>query len=191
MTGRVWSGARQAAAQEAAAQAAAAQTAVAAEWELMQGDFHRLLDRLADADLARPVPGLRWTVGELLEHLVQSLETTPAEVEALRRGEPVRGGLPSRLPAAFYAWRSLRDVRKRARGATVAGLRRRYDARFAAALASWRTLPPDEWQAGARFYADGFRTVAEVAVMTITHYVEHAAQARAALEGESVAGQTG
>lgn len=182
VTGPAWSSARRAAAQEAAAQAVAAQAAVAADWELMQADFHRLLDRVTDADLARPVPGLRWTLGELLEHLVQSLETTPTEVEALRRGEPVRGGLPRWLPAGAYAWRSLREVRRRARGATVAGLRRRYAARYAAALASWRTLPPDEWQAGAAFYADGRRIVAEVAVLTVAHYVEHAAQARAALE---------
>jgi Mycothiol maleylpyruvate isomerase N-terminal domain len=111
-----------------------------------QAAFHALLDGLSEDDLRRPSGNPTWTVGGVLSHLVWSLELLPREVASARKGKGMFN-----FPPLVRDWLNAQLTRLGARGQTLQTLRRRYDAAFAAALATLDGVSDDEFQLGARF----------------------------------------
>ena len=117
--------------------------------------FQALLDGLTDDDLRHPSGNPAWTIGAVLTHLVWSLELLPREVAGARQGKGMYN-FPPLVRDALNAW----ATRLGARGQTLESLRRRYDAAFAAALATLDGVAEGEFQLGARFWSEGFRDIA-------------------------------
>jgi hypothetical protein len=135
--------------------------------------FHALLDGLSDEDLRRPSGNPAWTIGAVLTHLVWSLELLPREVAGARQGKGMYN-FPPLVRDTLNAW----ATRLGARGQTRASLRCRYDAAFAAALATLDGVGEDEFQLGARFWSEGFRDVAGLYAGQVDHLAEHSDDVR-------------
>jgi hypothetical protein len=141
-----------------------------------QMDFHVLLDGLTNADLGRRSGNPAWTVGAVLTHLVWGLELLPREVASARKSRGMYN-LPPILRDVLNAW----VTRLAARGQTLESLRQRYDAAFAAAIATLDGVGDNEWQLGARFWSEGFRDIAGLYAGPVDHLAEHAGDVRRAV----------
>jgi DinB superfamily len=130
--------------------------------------FHALLGGLADDDLRQRSGNPAWTVGGVLTHLVWSLELLPREVASARQGKGMFN-LPPLLRDVLNAW----ATRLAARGQTLETLRQRYDAAYAAALATLDGVRDDEFQLGAHFWSEGFRDIAGLYAEQVDHLAEH------------------
>ena len=142
--------------------------AVAAELEATRQAFHALLDSLSDADLRRKSPTSAWTIGEILVHVTWSLEQLPAEVQHARHSQDmfnVPQWITDPLSFLFIRW-TARRVSRRA-------LARRYDAAIDAAHALLNMIQESDWSHGARFYSEGYHTVADLFHSPAHHFAEH------------------
>jgi hypothetical protein len=130
--------------------------------------FHDLLDGVSGDRWREKSPASAWTVAEVFVHLTWALEYLPKEVSAARRGKGMFN-MPKWLadPASFWYIRFL------ARTSTPASVRRRYDAAMDAAIRALEQVPDGDWERGAKFYGEGFHTVAELFRVPGRHFVEH------------------
>ncbi len=138
--------------------------------------FHALLDGLTNSDLRRRSGNPAWTVGAVLTHLVWSLELLPREVTSARKGQGMFN-LPPTLRDVLNAWATCLA----ARGQTTETLRHRYDAAFAAAMATLEGVRDSELQVGARFWSEGFRDIAGLYAGQVDHLAEHGVDVRRAV----------
>jgi DinB superfamily len=138
--------------------------------------FDALLHGLTDDDLRHPSGNPAWTVGAVLTHLVLSLELLPREVASARKGKGMFN-MPPLLRDVLNAW----ATRLAARGQTLDRLRQRYDAAYAAALATLDVIRDDEFQFGAQFWSEGFRDIAGLYAGQVDHLAEHGDDVRCAV----------
>jgi hypothetical protein len=83
---------------------------IRADMEATRIAYHRLLDSLSDADLQRPCAISKWTIQELLCHMVLQIEqAVPMMVKQARKGK----SMPRLLDTRFGHWNELSDGRTR------------------------------------------------------------------------------
>lgn len=141
---------------------------IRAELRATHAAFHDLVDQLAPADWDRKTGNPAWTVGDLLYHLVSSLELLPREVAHARKGKGLYN-LPRFLLDPLNAW----STRWGARGVSLATVTGRYDRAHAAALQALDQVRHDEWRCGARFWGEGFLDIEGLFHAQSRHFAEH------------------
>ena len=141
-----------------------------AEIEATRAAFHALLQSISDDRWRQKSPTSAWTVREVCEHLTWSLEQLPQEVASARRGQGMFNyPLPKRLVDALSYWLT----RWSARHATRESISCRYDAAMAAVLRTLDEVQATDWPRGARFYGEGFYTVADLFHTPARHFAKH------------------
>lgn len=143
-------------------------SALRAGLEATRLEFHRRLAAVSASAWNSKSPSSSWTVREVFTHLTWALEMLPKEVEGARRGRGMFN-LPKRIsdPASYWYMRWL------ARGATPAALAQRYDQAMQAVVQLIDTIPEEDWQRGANFYAEGFHSVEDLFHVPTEHLAEH------------------
>jgi hypothetical protein len=139
--------------------------------------FHALLDLLSDDELRLQSGNPAWSVGEVLSHVVSSLELVPREVAGARRGKGMYNFPPflrDRLNVIF--------TRRSARGQTLHTLRKRYDDAYDAALLTLDDVREDELDCGANFWSEGFKDIRALYTSQAHHLAEHAPDVNVALQ---------
>ncbi|GAC1564449.1 MAG: hypothetical protein NVS2B7_38420 [Herpetosiphon sp.] len=110
--------------------------------EATRSAYHHLLDTLSDDDLSRPCVVSRWTVKEVLCHLVLGVEqTTPMMVQRARKSKP----MPKMLNTRFGHWMNYQMAVRAARKATRESLGQRYDVACAGLLELLNGVRDDQW----------------------------------------------
>ena len=153
---------------------------IRAELEATRAAFLELLAGLSDADWRRPTRNPAWAVGELLHHLVWSLEQLPREVASARRGKGMFN-LPPFLRdplGALY-------TRFGARQQSLTTIARRYDAAYTAVMQTLDEVQDDEWQRGAPFWGEGFISIEGLFRAQAHHLAEHRGDILAASQQET------
>jgi hypothetical protein len=142
--------------------------AIRAELAATRTAFHEILGGLAAPDWERPTGNPMWTVGDLLHHLVASLELLPREVEHARQGKGMYN-LPPFLRDPLSAW----FTRWGARRQSLATVAKRHDQAYVAALRTLDGVRDDEWRRGARFWGEGFLDIEGLFRAQARHFAEH------------------
>lgn len=150
-------------------------TTLRAQLEETRAAYHRLMESLTDADWQRTAFPTAWTVGEVMNHLADTLADKPAAIAAVRSGKQNYMNLPS-----FLSWLAPRInyllVKKSARGKSRQAVLAHYNQAHAALLATIDGIQDSEWQLGAFCYGEGYKTVLDLCYMPVSHLHEHAAQ---------------
>lgn len=146
--------------------------------------FRDLVSRLSDADWRRKTSNPAWTVGNLLHHLVWSLEVLPSEVASARRGKGMFN-----LPPMVRDPLSAAYTRFGTRGQSLPTILRRYEAAYAAALRALDGVGDDEWRRGAPFWGEGFIDIEGLFRAQVRHLAEHRQDIVASLPGALAAGE--
>jgi uncharacterized protein (TIGR03083 family) len=156
--------------------------AIRADMEAARSAFHRLLDSLTDEALARPCAVSKWTVKEVLVHLVINLEqATPMMVKQARRSK----GMPKFLATRLGHWLNYKMAVWSARKATRESLAQRYDAAHANLLNLLTSVRDEEWQRPTA-YPDGRPLTMETVFHVPAEHLElHAAWIRQTIEKEN------
>lgn len=117
--------------------------ALRAELEATRTAYQQLLASLSDADLARPCAISKWTIKEVMCHLVLSLEqASPTMVARARQSK----GMPKFLDTRFGHWLNYKMAVWAARKCDRATLAKRYDKACEKLLQLMNTVGADEWQ---------------------------------------------
>jgi hypothetical protein len=149
---------------------------IRAELAATRDVFHQLLDGFSAADWRRPTANPAWTVGDLLHHLVSSLELLPAEVAHARQGKGMYN-----LPPFLRDPLNATITRLGARRQSLPLIAQRYDVAYAAALRTLDEVQDDEWRRGARFWGEGFLDIEGLFRAQAHHFAEHGSALAAAL----------
>jgi hypothetical protein len=136
--------------------------------------FHTLVESLTDEEWDSKHTSTRWTVCELLSHIVDGLAHASDAIDHVRQRKQFLN-LPPILnwlthPGNF--WLSKWNARGQTRMAALA----RYDAAHQALLNTIEGIHDDEWSRGAQCFGDGYKTVLDLCVLPNRHFQEHAAQ---------------
>ncbi len=144
--------------------------ALRAELEATRAAFHALASALSEDQWRRKSPTTAWTTGEVLVHLTWSLGYLPKEIAQARRGKGMFN-YPKWLadPASYWL------TRWSARKATPATVRQRYDAAMDAVLRALAEVQESDWERGARFYGEGYYTIADLLHTPAQHFAHHTA----------------
>ena len=141
-----------------------------AEIETTREAFRQLVLTLPDARWSGLAPGSKWTGKQLLHHVTWALEQLPKEVESAKLGKGMFN-YPKFLADNGSYWL----VKWEARNETRESLLARYDAALDQVLASAQGIDEGDWQRGARFYGEGFYSIADLFHTAGNHFQEHAA----------------
>ena len=142
--------------------------ALRASLEATQSAVQHWLATLTDEQWRRKAATSAWTVAEVFVHLTWALEYLPAEVAAAKRGQGMFN-YPKFLADPYSYW----STRLEARRATRPVLAQRYAAAMAKVLQALDTVQPGEWGLGAKFYGEGYYTVADLFLTPAQHLAEH------------------
>jgi DinB superfamily len=130
--------------------------------------FHTLLDSVSDDRWLQKSLGSAWSIREVFVHLVWALEYLPQEVTRARRGKGMFN-FPKSLADPLSYWM----IRWTARNATRESIGHRYDAAMSASINELDQVKDNEWALGARFYGEGFYTVADLFKTPAHHLTDH------------------
>ena len=144
--------------------------ALQAELEVTRAAFHTFLNALSADRWHQKSPGSAWRMAEVAVHLTWALEQLPSEVENAKRDRGMFN-YPKFIADPGSYWL----VRWEARKATREDILARYEAAMDRAVASLQTVGGAQWQRGARFYGEGFYTVADLFHTPAQHLAEHSA----------------
>ncbi len=125
--------------------------ALRAELAHTQTAFEAMLAVLSPAVWRRTGPASAWSVGEVVTHLIWSVEQLPREIAAARAGRGMFN-----MPRWLRDPLSLVYTRWIARRTTLQSAANRYAAALGAVDALLGTIQDDEWPRGARFYGERF-----------------------------------
>jgi hypothetical protein len=151
-------------------------TVLRADLETTHQAFRDLVASVGGQGWHRRSSSTDWTNGQVLQHVLDALVRLPTEIEHARRGRdylnPPQWLLPlmPRLNWFITCWH--------ARGQTPARLLEGYEAAHRAALAAIDDVGDDEWQLGAHYFGEGYRTILGLCQMPNWHFRDHAAQVR-------------
>lgn len=162
-------------AQEADSDTNALAATFRSELATMRAEFHRFLERLADANLSHPTRNPAWSVGEQLMHIVYWLQYTPTAVQLVRQRTAVRSRLSRAIPATLFDRLNIVLTRRAARHQTRQTIARRYDLAYQEALNTLERMSPDEWTLGAHFaaYHGEYRTMITIFRSLAAHQAAH------------------
>lgn len=144
--------------------------ALQAELQATRESFRELTQALPDGMWSNRAPGSKWTGKQLLHHVVWALEQLPKELEAASRGQGMFN-YPKFIADPGNYWL----VKWEARGQTRDSLLARYDAAMDRVVDAVPRIPSGDWTKGARFYGEGFFSIADLLRTAATHFEEHAA----------------
>lgn len=147
------------------------------DWQMMHKEFHELIESINNQDLKRETIDTRWKVGEIIEHMVESIEYIPQEIKAAVNGKNFLN-----LPKPMAEYGNLFLVKFRARKASKITLLQRYDHAFQIATEAWTTVQDQEWTNGAYYFGEGYRTLRDLLILHPNHFREHAEQIRISLK---------
>jgi hypothetical protein len=156
---------------------------IRAGWHTMRNDYHALVGEIPPVSLRSRTIDTRWSIAEILTHMILSVDLVPQEIEAVRKGKDFLNVPPLIATTVNLVW-----VKFRARRATQQSLLDDYDRAFNAALLAWDGVRDDEWTKGANFFGEGYRTLTENYAVGITHFKEHADQIRKSIPVPKEAG---
>lgn len=139
------------------------------ELEATHTAFVTLIESLSEDDWSRPTTNPAWTVGNILHHLVSSLELVPREVRCARQGKGLYN-LPIFARDKLSAWMTRWESRRQ----SLASVADRYDAAYLAALQTLDQIEDHEWQLGAQFWGEGFLDIEGIFRSQARHLAEHA-----------------
>ncbi len=142
--------------------------------------FTNLVESLSAEDWDRPTSNPSWTVGNLLHHIVSSLELVPLEVEHARQGKGLYN-LPRFVRDPLSAWLTRWETRHESLGTVAA----RYEKAYEAALGTLDQVREDEWRLGAEFWGEGFLDIEGLLRSQARHFAEHSSDIAAGLSRES------
>jgi hypothetical protein len=146
------------------------QAVLEAEIVAARESFRTLVLRLPDTLWHHRAPGTKWTGRQLLHHVTWALEQLPAEVESAKR-EKGMFNYPKFLADSGSYWLVKWEARKETRETLLT----RYDVAVSRVLGSLAQVEPTEWHRGARFYGEGFYSVADLFHTPAKHLQEHSA----------------
>jgi hypothetical protein len=149
---------------------------IRAEWNNIHSEYHELVVSIPPATLKHPTIDTQWSIGEILAHMIQSLEMMPRAIEAVRRGKDYLN-----LPITLVGATNYFLVRLMARNITPQALLARYDRAFNTALQAWDRVRDDEWSRGAGLFGEGYKTLLDYYMHGSIHFKEHAAHIRKSL----------
>lgn len=147
-----------------------------AEWHVMRNEYHALIKSLSQKDFKRKTLVTRWKIGEIAEHMLQSIELIPQEIQAVRNGKDFLN-----IPRPWNEIGNLIIIKFRSLNLSSQSLLKRYDQAFEAAMQAWEGVAEDEWHKGVHFFGEGYRTLAENLAIGPLHFREHADQIRKSL----------
>jgi mannose-6-phosphate isomerase-like protein (cupin superfamily) len=152
--------------------------AIRADMEATQAAYQQLLGAIDAADLERPCAISKWTVKQVLTHLVVNLEqAAPMMVAQARKSQP----MPKLLGTRFGHWMNYTLAVHSARKATRASLAQRYDAAHTNLLNLLAGVSDNEWGRPTA-YPDGRPlTLETVFQVPSEHFALHAAWIRQTL----------
>lgn len=139
-----------------------------AEMEAARSSFRELVGGVSESVWASRAPGSKWTGKQLLHHVTWALEQLPKEIESAKRDRGMFN-YPKLIADNGSYWMVRWEARKETRETILA----RYDAAMDRAIASLETVGGAEWKRGARFYGEGFYTVADLFRTPTEHLAEH------------------
>lgn len=144
-------------------------TSLEAEIHSTRGSFHHLVRALPEANWATRVPGSKWSGKQLLHHITWALEQLPSEVESAKLGKGMFN-YPKRVADNGSYWL----VKWEARAQTRESILKRYDLAIDRVLDSMKRVEESEWEKGARFYGEGYYSVADLFHTVSNHFHQHA-----------------
>jgi hypothetical protein len=150
--------------------------AIRSELEATRIAFQEVVGELAESEWRRKSATTAWTIGELLMHLTQSLETVPDQVESARKGKDFMN-----LPLFIFNPIKVLVVRLMARKETLRSIGARYNAAHEAALKVLDGVQDDEWKQGANCFGEGYWTIEFMFHEPTVHLQEHAEHVRQSL----------
>jgi hypothetical protein len=149
---------------------------IRSQWYAMRSEYHELVKSIPPAALKRASVDTRWSIAEILTHMILSIDLIPREIQSIRKGKDFLN-----LPGAMVAPANFAMVKLRTGNATPENILTRYDRAFEAALQVWEGVAEDEWSKGAQLFGEGYRTIVDIYAVGITHFHEHASQIRRSL----------
>ena len=152
--------------------------AIRADMEATQAAYQQLLGAIAEADLERPCAISKWTIKQVLAHLVVNLEqAVPMMVAQARKSQP----MPKLLDTRFGHWMNYTLAVYSARKASRASLAQRYAAAHTNLLNLLAGVFDHEWGRPTA-YPDGRPlTLETVFHVPSEHFALHAAWIRQTL----------
>ena len=115
---------------------------IRADLEAAQAEFRRLVTSLSDAELERPCAISKWTIKEVLTHLVLGVEqANPMMLKQARKGKP----MPKFLDTRLGHWLNYKMAVWAARKVTCDSLIGRYEAGIAQLQAALNEVQSGEW----------------------------------------------
>ena len=151
-------------------------TKIRTEWEAMRNEYHTLVDSIPPTAFRHSTIDTRWTIAEILTHMVQTIELMPRAIKSLRRGKDFIN-----LPNMIVESTNFFLVKMIALNITPKTLLTRYDQAFDIAMQVWDRVDDDEWDKGACYLGEGYKTLADYYKNALAHFDEHAAQIRKSL----------
>jgi hypothetical protein len=149
---------------------------IRSQWYAMRSEYHELVKSIPPAALKRASVDTRWSIAEILTHMILSIDLIPREIQSICKGKDFLN-----LPGAMVAPANFAMVKLRTGNANAQNLLVRYDRAFEAALQDLDGVADDEWSKGAQLFGEGYRTIADIYAVTLTHFDEHSAQIRRSL----------
>jgi quercetin dioxygenase-like cupin family protein len=152
--------------------------AIRADMAATQVGYQQLLDALTEADLEQPCAISKWTVKQVLAHVVVNLEqAVPMMIAQARKSQP----MPKLLDTRFGHWMNYTLAVYAARKASCASLAQRYTAAHTNLLNLLAGVSDDEWGRPTA-YPDGRPlTLETVFHVPSEHFALHAAWIRQTL----------
>lgn len=153
---------------------------IRAELAATREAFHDLANQLTPDDWKRKTTNPAWHIGDLMYHLVASLELLPREVAHARKGKGLYN-LPRFLLDPLNAWSTHLGARKE----TSATVIQRYDQAYATAIEVLDQVKANDWRLGAKFWSEGFLDIEGLFRSQTRHLAEHGPVIREALSRNS------
>ncbi|MGE0599481.1 MAG: DinB family protein [Dehalococcoidia bacterium] len=140
------------------------------EIERTRQRFHAVAEQLAEGGWRSKPKNSGWTAGQHLVHLAWALGQLPKEVESARKGKGMFN-LPKWIADPASYWYCKWSARK----ATPESVVSAYDAAIDATLHALNLVKESEWELGADFYGEGFKSIADLFREPSRHFAQHTA----------------
>jgi len=146
------------------------------EWDDMRREYHTLVNSIPPSAFRHPTLVTRWTIAEILAHMVQTIELMPRGIKSIRRGKNFMN-----LPVGILGPINFILIKTQAQNITPQALLSRYDQAFTHAMQVWDGIQDDEWSLGACLFGEGYKTLLDYYLHGLSHFKEHATQIRKSL----------